>query len=123
MSNATAIFKAECGALVEVISGDVCCLSSEGKDLTKLEARSADFKTEKHVPVVEKVAGGWKVVVGSTAHPMTEEHYIEWIELYGEGFCYRQYLKPGQAPEAFFATDATEVKAREYCNLHSLWAN
>ena len=60
MSTAKAIFKTECGALVEVISGDICCLSSKGKDLSKVEAKSADFKTEKHVPVVEKVAGGWK---------------------------------------------------------------
>jgi len=123
MSTAKAIFKTECGALVEVISGDICCLSSKGKDLSKVEAKSADFKTEKHVPVVEKVAGGWKVTVGSTLHPMTDEHYITWIELYGDCFCYRQYLKPGQAPEAFFATDAVDVKAREYCNIHGLWAN
>jgi superoxide reductase len=107
MRSPNTIFKAECGSLVEVISGELCCLSSKGKD----------------VPVVEKVAGGWKVTVGSVAHPMSEEHYITWIELYGDDFCYRKYLKPGQAPEAFFATDAQNVKAREYCNLHGLWAN
>ena len=123
MRSPNTIFKAECGSLVEVISGELCCLSSKGKDLSQLQAKTADSKTEKHVPVVEKVAGGWKVTVGSVAHPMSEEHYITWIELYGDDFCYRKYLKPGQAPEAFFATDAQNVKAREYCNLHGLWAN
>ena len=34
---------------------------------------------------------------------------------------YRQYLKPGQAPEAVFPIKADAVTAREYCNLHGLW--
>ena len=33
----------------------------------------------------------------------------------------RKYLKPGDAPEAFFKTDAAEVTAWEYCNKHGLW--
>ena len=28
---------------------------------------------------------------------------------------------PGEAPEAVFKTDAQNVTAREYCNLHGLW--
>jgi superoxide reductase len=37
------------------------------------------------VPVVEKGAGGYKVKVGSVAHPMEEKHYIEWIEVIADG--------------------------------------
>jgi superoxide reductase len=80
-----------------------------------------DAAKEKHVPVVEKVAGGFKVKVGSVAHPMDEKHYIEWVEVIAGGKVYRQFLKPGEAPEAVFAIDAAEVTAREYCNLHGLW--
>ena len=59
---------------------------------------------EKHVPVVEKVDGGFKVKVGSVAHPMEEKHYIEFIEIIADGKIYRQYLNPGDAPEAVFKT-------------------
>jgi len=82
---------------------------------------TTDAAKEKHVPVVEKVAGGFKVTVGSVAHPMEEKHYIEWIEVIADGKIYRQYLAPGQAPEAVFPIEATSITAREYCNLHGLW--
>jgi len=59
--------------------------------------------------------------VGSVPHPMTAEHWIEWIELLADGAAYRKFLEPGDAPEATFAIAATNVTAREYCNLHGLW--
>jgi superoxide reductase len=86
-----------------------------------LTENTTDASKEKHVPVVEKVAGGFKVKVGSVAHPMEEKHWIEWIQLLAGGRAYRQFLAPGVAPEAFFAVDADEASAREYCNLHGLW--
>ena len=70
---------------------------------------------------VEKTADGIKVTVGSTPHPMEDKHYIEWVELIADGKAYRQFLKPGQTPEAIFKIDAANVSAREYCNLHGLW--
>jgi superoxide reductase len=82
---------------------------------------TTDAAKEKHVPVVEKVPGGLKVKVGSVAHPMEEKHYIEWIELIADGRAYRQFLAPGQAPEAFFPVEAAQITAREYCNIHGLW--
>jgi len=82
---------------------------------------TVDAAKEKHVPVIEKVEGGYKVKVGSVAHPMTDEHYIEWIELLADGKAYRQFLNPGDTPEATFHIGATSVAAREYCNLHGLW--
>jgi superoxide reductase len=95
----------------------VCC----GQDMTLLEEKAADSTTEKHVPVIEKVQGGYKVTVGSTLHPMTEEHYIEWIELLAGDDTQKVYLKPGDVPTATFKTDAESVTARSYCNLHSFW--
>jgi len=76
---------------------------------------------EKHVPVIEKIAGGIKVKVGSVPHPMEEKHYIEWIEVIADGKAYRQFLKPGEAPEAIFKIEAKTITAREYCNVHGLW--
>jgi superoxide reductase len=95
----------------------VCC----GQPMNLMTENTTDAATEKHVPVIEKIDGGFKVKVGSVAHPMEEKHYIEWIELIADGKAYRQFLDPGSAPEAVFMVDAAEVTAREYCNLHGLW--
>jgi superoxide reductase len=86
-----------------------------------MKENTVDAAKEKHVPVIEKIAGGYKVKVGSVAHPMEEKHYIQWIELIADGEAYRHFLKPGMAPEATFKIDAAKVTAREYCNLHGLW--
>jgi superoxide reductase len=82
---------------------------------------TVDAAKEKHIPVIEKTAEGFKIKVGSVPHPMEEKHYIEWIEVIADGKAYRQFLNPGEAPEAFFAIKAEKVVAREYCNLHGLW--
>jgi superoxide reductase len=112
---------AVCGNIVEVLHGGdgqlVCC----GKPMEKLAAKTADVGKEKHVPVIEKSEGGIKVKVGSIPHPMEEKHYIEWIEILADGRVYRQFLNPGQVPEAIFNVQARSITAREYCNIHSLW--
>ena len=87
-----------------------------------LTENTNDAAVEKHVPVIEKIEGGYKVTVGSVEHPMLAEHYIQWIELVTENKTLRKYLSPGEKPVAEFQTEAKEVKAREYCNLHGLWA-
>ena len=110
-----------CGNIVEIIhAGEgelVCC----DKPMVKLTEKTADAATEKHVPVVEKVDGGFKVTVGSTLHPMVDDHYIEWIELLADGQAYRQFLNPGDEPIATFEVEAADVSAREFCNKHGLW--
>ncbi len=116
------VYKCElCGNIVEVLhagAGElVCC----GQPMTCLKENTVDAAKEKHVPVIEKIEGGVKVKVGSVAHPMEEKHYIEWIEIIADGKAYRQFLEPGQAPEAIFMVEAANVTAREYCNLHGHW--
>ena len=110
-----------CGNIVEVLHGGdgelVCC----GQPMANLSAKTADQGKEKHVPVIEKIDGGIKVKVGSIPHPMEEKHYIEWIEIIADGKAYRQFLNPGQAPEAIFNVKADNVTAREHCNIHGLW--
>ena len=111
-----------CGNMVEVINAGggelVCC----GEAMVLQTENTVDAAKEKHVPVIEKVDGGYKVTVGSVAHPMEEKHYIQWIELVADGKAYRQFLKPGEAPEAVFCVTASAITAREYCNLHGLWS-
>ena len=122
MTERLQVYRCEiCGNIVEVLhegKGElVCC----GEPMKLLVEGAVDAAKEKHVPVVEKTAGGVKVKVGSAAHPMEEKHYIEWIEVIADGKAYRQFLKPGGAPEATFDIAAQEVTAREYCNIHGLW--
>ncbi len=111
-----------CGNIVETLhagGGDlVCC----GEEMVLLAENTVDAAKEKHVPVIEKVEGGYKVTVGSVAHPMEEKHYIEWIELIADGKAYRQFLKPGEVAEAVFCVAASSVTARELCNLHGQWS-
>jgi superoxide reductase len=95
----------------------VCC----GKPMTLMKEGAIDAALEKHVPVISKAEHGYKVTVGSVAHPMAEEHYIEWIELLADGTAYTKFLKPGEMPEAVFCVDAEKISARAYCNLHGLW--
>ncbi len=123
MAEKLGIYKCEvCGNIVLVMhSGKgelVCC----GQPMKLQSAKTSDPATEKHVPIIEKKENKYKVKVGSTLHPMKEEHYIEWIELHtDDDRVYIKFLKPGDAPEAVFEVSAQNVIAREYCNLHGLW--
>jgi superoxide reductase len=118
------IFKCgKCGNTIEVVHDGggplVCC----GDPMTAVAENSTDAATEKHVPVVEAVDGGYRVTVGSVNHPMEDAHWIEWIELIADGLVYRQMLNPGALPVAEFKVDAKDVRARAYCNLHGLWTS
>jgi superoxide reductase len=111
----------KCGNIVEVLHAAdgqlICC--AQPMDLQ--EENTTDAAQEKHVPVIEKVDGGVKVTVGSVAHPMADDHYIEWIEVIADGRVCQKFLQPGDAPEAVFCCEAEELTARAYCNLHGHW--
>ncbi len=123
MTNVNEIYKCEvCGNIVEVLHSGAGELACCGKPMKLMKENTVDASKEKHVPVIEKVANGVKVSVGSVLHPMEEKHYIEWIELIADGKSYRQFLKPGMQPVAVFeGISASNLTAREYCNLHGLW--
>ncbi|MDR1295923.1 MAG: desulfoferrodoxin [Deltaproteobacteria bacterium] len=122
MSEISQVFKCDlCGQMVEVVlagAGSLVCCGSPMKHLVENTTEAAK---EKHVPVVEAVPGGFKVKVGSVAHPMEEKHSIQWVELEAGGVRQIKHLKPGDAPEATFLAPAGPASAREYCNLHGLW--
>ncbi len=110
-----------CGNIVEVLHGGagelVCC----GQPMENLIGKTADQGKEKHVPVIEKLDNSIKIKVGSIPHPMEEKHFIEWVELIADGITYKQFLNPGEKPEAVFKIEAKKITAREYCNIHGLW--
>ena len=124
-----------CGNIVEVLH-EGAILSCCGKPMQLLSANSTDGAFEKHVPVIERMPGGFKVRVGSTEHPMTKEHYIQWIEWLTPKSIMRCELHPGDKPEAVFLLDSKSscdkqetkcdlenVSARAFCNLHGLWGD
>lgn len=107
------------GVVKEVGVPMMCC----GKKMKEIIPGTSDASQEKHVPVYTVEGNKVVVTVGSVEHPMTEEHYIEWISLQSKFGNQRRALNPGEAPKTEFAIlDGDEVEAvYAYCNLHSLW--
>ena len=112
---------AHCGNIVCVVEdGGVtpqCC----GEKMELLEAGASDGAGEKHVPVVVREGGTVEVKVGEVAHPMLEEHSIQWIALAAADRVEIRYLHPGEEPAASFADADGDITVYEYCNLHGLW--
>ncbi len=122
MTEKLQVYKCEiCGNMASMVHAGAGSLVCCGAPMKLMVENTVDASKEKHVPVIEKIAEGFKVKVGSVAHPMEQNHYIEWIEVIADGKSYRQFLNPGEAPEATFVLKAEKVVAREYCNLHGLW--
>ena len=118
------IYKCEiCGNIVEVLhegAGElVCC----GQPMKLQQENSEGEYAEKHAPVIERNDGGVLVKIGAVEHPMEEEHYIEWIEIFTEKGRSKKFLKPGEKPEVVFPVKAENIKARMYCNVHGLWTS
>lgn len=112
-----------CGNMIAMVKESgvpvVCC----GAPMTELIAGTTDAALEKHVP--EYTVDGNKVIVkvGAVEHPMTDEHYIEWISIQTKQGNQRKELTPKDKPEACFKVcDGDEVECvYAYCNLHGLW--
>ncbi len=112
-----------CGKIVSVVKDSkvpaMCC----GAKMEELIAGTTDASLEKHVPVYS--VSGYRVLVnvGAVSHPMTEEHFIEWVTVVTTRGVHTKYLTPNTKPSVEFAlTDNETVKeVYAYCNLHSLW--
>lgn len=97
----------------------VCC----GEKMAELVPNTTEATTEKHIPVASAEGNLITVQIGSTLHPMTEEHLIQWVYLETEEGGQRKSLKAGDKPEVVFALSPSD-KAKAvyaYCNLHGLW--
>lgn len=112
-----------CGNIVEMVR-DVgvpvyCC----GEPMKELSANTSDGASEKHVPVVRREDGALIVELGSTAHPMNDDHLMEWVVVETEHGCLRRDLHPGDDTTLkFLVCDCDKPLAvYAYCNLHGLW--
>jgi len=112
-----------CGNIISYLNGPIAKVVCCGEVMQELIPNSVDAALEKHVPVIEVKGNHVKVTVGSTLHPMTEAHYIQWIALETKNGNQRKVLHPGDAPVAEFEmVEGDEViEAFAYCNLHGLW--
>ena len=116
---------------MKVYQCENCKKTVISKDELKLEgfvelvACATDASQEKHVPVVTKKCKQVKVDVGSVAHPMSEEHLIEWVAIETAQGYQVKYLKAEDSPVCSFslADGDSLVRVYAYCNLHGLWAN
>lgn len=112
-----------CGNMIAMVKDTgvpvMCC----GQKMTEIIPGTTDAAVEKHVPVYTVDGTTVTVSVGSTAHPMLPEHYIEWVSLQTKQGNQRKLLKPGDEPKVCFAMcEDDEVEAvYAYCNLHGLW--
>jgi superoxide reductase len=113
----------KCGNLVGMLHASgakmVCC----GEEMTELVANTVDASKEKHVPVIAVSGSTVNVKIGAVEHPMTAEHYIQWVYLETTKGGQRKTLNPGEKPEVSFALTADDkpIAAFAYCNLHGLW--
>ena len=98
-------------------------LTSCGEVFEEVTPNTTDAATEKHVPVVEVSGNKVVVKVGEVEHPMTEEHYINYIIVETTHGFQKRELKPTDKPIAeFLLADGEQLVATyEYCNLHGLW--
>ena len=112
-----------CGQIIAIVKETgvpvVCC----GEPMAEVIPGTTDASLEKHVPVFTVEGNTVQVCVGSAAHPMLPEHYIEWVAIQTKLGNQRKQLSPGDEPKACFSIcDGDEVEAvYAYCNLHSLW--
>lgn len=96
-----------------------CC----GAPMKEMVAGTTEASVEKHVPEYKFEDEVLKVCVGSVEHPMTQEHYIEWVCLETTSGVQTKALKPSDKPYVeFLVANGDKVEAvYAYCNLHGLW--
>ena len=113
---------AKCGEVVYQVAKGSCTPQCCGEPMVELTANTTDAATEKHVPALSVDGTKLVVKVGEVAHPMLDEHYINFVALErADGSVTFKYLKPGEAPEATFCKPSQNATVYEYCNLHGLW--
>ena len=92
-----------CGNIVAMVKESgvpvICC----GEAMKPLVPNTVEAAHEKHIPVLSREGERVTVTVGSVAHPMLDNHYIEWIALQTKSGNQRKGLLP-----------STEWKARTF---------
>ncbi len=118
------VFKCRiCGNIVEALhtgQGDLICCGEVMEEIK--ENTQEGVAQEKHIPVVKTDGDVAIIKIGAEPHPMTEEHYIEWVEIIAEEKVHRHWLKPGMEPKVALVCKVDKFVVRAYCNLHGLWS-
>lgn len=116
------VFKCNtCGNIVLKMVDMGPAISCCGSEMQELKAGTTDAALEKHVPAITRNGNKIEVQVGSTIHPMTEDHWITFIAAVQGDKLQVVYLNPGEEPKASFEIADGPVEVYEYCNLHGLW--
>jgi len=112
-----------CGNIVAMLRNKGVPVRCCGEAMHEIKPGTTEGSSEKHIPVYEIENNIVHVTVGAIPHPMTAEHYIEWICLETEHGIQYAHLDPGDEPRAKFAIcSGDEVRAvYAFCNQHSLW--
>ena len=112
-----------CGNTVAMIRDCGVPLYCCGDTMQEIRPGTTDAAQETPVPVYQVQGNKVTVTVGEVEHPMTPEHYIEWICLQTKYGSQHRKLEPNSPPSACFALcDGDAVEAvYAFCNLHSLW--
>ena len=120
-----------CGNLVQVLeegAGElVCC----GENMEHLVPQYEENELgEKHVPEIVTEHEGCETgmcrevkYVKLPHHPMTKEHYIQFIEAQSKDkkYLYLKFLQPDEKAEFDITNFEGESDAFEFCNIHGLW--
>lgn len=111
-----------CGNVVTFIHESGAPLTCCGELMNEIVANTVDAAVEKHIPVVTVEEDVVLVEVGAVEHPMTQEHFIQWIYLETEKGFQIKYFTPDERPRASFALNGDKlIAAYAFCNLHGLW--
>ena len=96
-----------------------CC----GEAMQNLNAQEKDGPVEKHLPIYNVEENKIKVKVGEVEHPMTNEHFIEWIALETKNNIKKVKLSYTDRPYCEFDIDSSDEAVAIYsgCNLHGIW--
>ena len=111
-----------CGNLIGLINDGqapmICC----GEKMTELIPNTVEASTEKHLPAVTVSGDSISVQIGSTLHPMENDHHITFVYVETEHGGQRKSLKIGEEPKVSFCfTNDKPLAVYAYCNLHGIW--
>lgn len=112
----------DCGSIIQVLAegdGDAC-----DTHMLEFPIQTEGEKSPKHKPVVEIDGDKVTVKVGEAAHPMDDDHFIQFLIVEAGMEQYAKCFKPGDVAEATFTVNSTDdIKAFAFCNLHGLWSS
>ena len=112
-----------CGNIIAMIKDQGVPIKCCGESMKEIIAGTSEGAKEKHIPVYKVSGGAVTVSVGEKEHPMTDDHYIDWVCMETEeGFQLKKLKAAMPAKISFSLTKGDKVKSvYAFCNQHSLW--